>query len=194
TRDKLVGTRFKDYCTEPKRAEDGIRRVLSEDRVTNYELTLKSISGRQTVVSYNATTFKGTDGKLKGVFAAARDITEQKKLEGQIRESQNYNRSLIQSSVDALVTVDPQLVVTDVNEQMVKIAGYTKGELIGTSFPDYFTDSDRAAAGVRKTFEEGVVTNYELVLRNRHGRETLVSFNASVFKVTEGNVRGIFAA
>ncbi|TLZ61836.1 MAG: PAS domain S-box protein, partial [Methanobacteriota archaeon] len=193
-RDKLVGTPFKDYFTDPKRAEDGIRRVLSEDRVTNYELTLKSISGRQTVVSYNATTFKGTDGKLKGVFAAARDITEQKKLEGQIRESQNYNRSLIESSVDALVTVDPQLIVTDVNEQMVKIAGYTKGELIGTSFPDYFTDSDRAAAGVRKTFEEGVVTNYELVLRNRHGRETLVSFNASVFKDTQGNVRGIFAA
>jgi len=193
-RDKLIGIPFKNFFTDPKRAEDGIRRVLGEDRVTNYELTLRSVAGRQTVVSYNATTFKGTDGRLKGVFAAARDITEQKKLEGQIRESQNYNRSLIESSVDALVTVDPQLVVTDVNEQMVKITGYTKGELIGSSFPDYFTDSERAAAGVRKTLDEGVVTNYELVLRNRHGRETLVSFNASVFKDTEGHVRGIFAA
>jgi PAS domain S-box-containing protein len=88
-REELIGTPFKNYFTDPKRAEDGIRKVLAEDRVTNYELTLRSSRGTETVVSYNATTFRSADGKLKGVFAAARDITDQKRLEEELRQTQN---------------------------------------------------------------------------------------------------------
>jgi PAS domain S-box-containing protein len=193
-REALIGTPFKRYFTDPARAEEGIRRVLIEDRVTNYELTMRGQNGRETVVSYNATTFKGTDGRLRGVFAAARDITDQKRLEEELRQTQNYTRGLIEASVDALVTVDPQFLVTDVNEQTVRITGYSREELIGSPFPDYFTDPDRATVGVKQTLAEGFVTNYVLVLRSRTGKETPVSFNASVFKDTEGHVKGIFAA
>jgi PAS domain S-box-containing protein len=192
-KDELVGTPFKDYCTDPKCAEDGIRQVLSEGRVTNYELTIRSKEGKEVVVSYNATTFTGADGKLKGVFAAARDITDQKRLEEQLRQAQAYNRGLIESSVDAMLTVGPDDTVTDVNEQMVRLSGYGRDRLIGSSFKDYFTEPDRAAAGVKKTLDEGYVTNYELTLRSRHRRQILVSFNASVFKDGAGNVRGIYA-
>src|SRR5207247_7735546 len=134
--------------------------------------------GKETVVSYNATTFTGPDGKLRGVFAAARDITEHKRLEEQFRQAQNYNRGLIESSVDAMLTVDPQLMITDVNEQMVRLTGYSREQLIGSSFQEFFTEPDRAEAGVRKTLAEGFVTNYELTLRSRFRREILVSFNA----------------
>ncbi len=192
--DQLIGTPFKTYFTDPKRAEDGIRKVLADDRVTNYELTLRSRGGKETVVSYNATTFRSADGRLKGVFAAARDITEQKRLEEDLRQAQNYTRGLIEASVDALVTVDPEFRVTDVNEQTVRITGYSREELVGSLFPDYFTDPARAGEGVQKTLAEGFVTDYVLVLRSKTGRETLVSFNASVFKDTGGKVRGIFAA
>jgi PAS domain S-box-containing protein len=193
-REELIGTPFKRYFTDPARAEDGIRKVLAEDRVTNYELTMRSRDGKETVVSYNATTFKGVDGRLRGVFAAARDITDQKRLEEELRQTQNYTRGLIEASVDALVTVDPQFLVTDVNEQTVRITGYSRDELIGSPFPDYFTDPERATVGVKQTLAEGFVTNYVLVLRSRTGQETPVSFNASVFKDTEGHVKGIFAA
>ncbi|TLZ59606.1 MAG: PAS domain S-box protein, partial [Methanobacteriota archaeon] len=193
-RNKLIGTPFKTYFTEPQRAEEGIRRVLAEDRVTNYELTIRSSEGKETVVSYNATTFRATDGRLKGVFAAARDVTEQKKLEEQIRESQNYNRGLIEASLDPLITVDSEILITDVNAQMMKLTGFGREELIGSYFADYFTEPDRAVAGVRKTLDEGFVTNYELVLKPRVGPERLVSFNASVFKDTEGMLKGIFAS
>ncbi len=193
TREELVGTPFKDYCTDPKRAEDGIRRVLSDGRVTNYELTIRAKAGKELVVSYNATTFTGADGKLKGVFAAARDITDQKRLEEQLRQAQAYNRGLIDSSVDAMLTVGPDNTITDVNEQLVKLSGYPRELLLGSSFKDYFTEPDRAAAGVKRTLDEGYVTNYELTLRSRHRRHILVSFNASIFKDAAGNVRGIFA-
>ena len=84
SREELIGTPFKIYFTEPQRAEDGIRKVLAEDQVTNYELTMVNQDGKQTVVSYNATTFPLGDGRLRGVFAAARDITDQKRLEEEL--------------------------------------------------------------------------------------------------------------
>src|SRR2546427_3138342 len=186
SRDELLGTPFKDYFTEPKRAEEGIRKVLAEGTVTNYELTIRARNGSETVVSYNATTFTAADGTLRGVFAAARDITDQKGLEQELREQQAYNRGLIESSVDAMLTVDPGLTITDVNEQMAKLTGYSREQLIGSSFSEYFTEADRASTGVRQTLTAGFVTNYEPTLPARSRRVVLVSFNASVFKDTEG--------
>jgi PAS domain S-box-containing protein len=194
TREELIGTPFKEYFTDPGRAEEGVKLVLREGKVTNYELTARGKDGRETVVSYNAATFYDRDGKLEGVFAAARDITEQKKLEQQLREQQNYLRGLIESSVDGLVTVDPSNTITDVNDRMCEMAGYTRAELIGSPFPDYFTEPDRARSGVQQTFEAGVVTEYALTLVSRTRRPLQVSFNASVFKDPDGSVRGIFAS
>ena len=81
TRDELIGAPFKNYFTDPERAEAGIKRVLSGSKVTDYELTARARDGKETVVSYNATTFHDRDRKLQGVFAAARDVTERKRFE-----------------------------------------------------------------------------------------------------------------
>ncbi len=81
TRDELIGAPFKNSFTDPARAEAGIKRVLNEGKVTNYELTARARDGKETVVSYNATTFHDRDRKLQGVFAAARDVTELKRVE-----------------------------------------------------------------------------------------------------------------
>jgi PAS domain S-box-containing protein len=86
TRDELIGAPFKDYFTDPARAEAGIKLVLAEGKVTDYELTARARDGHETVVSYNATTFHDRDRKLQGVFAAARDVTERSRFEMQMRE------------------------------------------------------------------------------------------------------------
>ncbi|MBI5277433.1 MAG: PAS domain S-box protein [Burkholderiales bacterium] len=87
SRDELIGAPFKGCFTDPDRAEAGIRQVLSENKVTNYELTARARDGRQTVVSYNATTFYDRNRILQGVFAAARDITERKLLDQVLQEN-----------------------------------------------------------------------------------------------------------
>ncbi|MFZ2309793.1 MAG: PAS domain S-box protein [Rhodoferax sp.] len=81
TRDELIGAPFKNYFTDPQRAEDAIKRVLSEKKITDYELTALSRDSEETVVSYNATTFYDRDRVLQGVVAVARDVTEQKRLD-----------------------------------------------------------------------------------------------------------------
>ena len=86
TRDELIGAPFKKYFTDPERAEMSIKQALREKKVTNYELTARARDGRETVVSYNATTFYDRDRRLRGVFAAARDITERKRLDQVLQE------------------------------------------------------------------------------------------------------------
>jgi PAS domain S-box-containing protein len=88
TRDELIGAPFKNYFTDSARAEAGINRVLSEGKITNYELTVRSRDGNLTVVSYNATTFHDRHRRLQGVVAAARDVTELKHFE-QTRQQKN---------------------------------------------------------------------------------------------------------
>jgi len=81
TRDELIGAPFKSHFTDPDRADASIQLVLSEKKITNYELTTHARDGKETVVSFNATTFFDRDRNLQGVFGAARDVTEAKRLD-----------------------------------------------------------------------------------------------------------------
>ena len=194
TRDELIGAPFKNYFTDPARAEAGIKRVLNEKRVTDYELTARARDGKETVVSYNASTFYDRDRRLQGVFAAARDVTERKLAEEFLRTASGYARSLIEASLDPLVTISAQGKITDVNDASVQATGVPREQLIGTDFCDYFTKPDEARAGYEKVFSEGFVRDYPLAIRHTTGRVMDVLYNAAVYKDDAGSVLGIFAA
>src|SRR5664279_815159 len=87
TRDELIGAPFKNNFTDPERAEASIKLVLSEKKVTNYELTARARDDKETVVSFNATTFYDRDRTLQGVIAAARDVTERNRLDQALQET-----------------------------------------------------------------------------------------------------------
>jgi PAS domain S-box-containing protein len=108
TRDELIGAPFKNHFTDPGRAEAGIRRVLTEGKVTDYELTACARDGKQTVVSYNATTFHDRDRKLQGVFAAARDMTELKRFEHALQQSE-IQRARDAEHAKALASLNQEL-------------------------------------------------------------------------------------
>jgi PAS domain S-box-containing protein len=95
TRDELIGAPFRKFFTNPEHAAAGIRRVMSEKKITNYELTARDWEGRETVVSFNATTFYDRDRKLQGVFAAARDITERKLVEDELNQHRHHLQELV---------------------------------------------------------------------------------------------------
>ncbi len=99
TRDELIGAPFKSYFTDPVRAESSIKLVLSERKITDYELTARSRDGKETVVSYNATTFYDRDRRLQGMFAAARDITERKRLD-QVLQDKNAELESAKSAAE----------------------------------------------------------------------------------------------
>lgn len=180
TRDELIGSPFSSYFTDPQLAEEAFKLVLREGKVTRHELTMLSKTGKMTVVSFSASTFRDAGGKLQGVFAAARDITEQKGLEQRLRESEAYNRGLIDASVDGLITVDPMGAITDVNDRMCQMSGYSREELIGTRFIDYFTAGESVDSGMKHTFDKGMVTDCPLTMATRSGRPLGILFKGVV--------------
>jgi PAS domain S-box-containing protein len=129
-----------------------------------------------------------------GVFAAARDITERKLAEEKLKLANAYNRSLLEASLDPLVTIAADGKITDVNAATEKITGRSREELIGTDFSDYFMDPGKAKAGYQQVFREGSVTDYALEIRHTDGHITPVLYNAAVYRDAAENVIGVFAA
>src|SRR6187551_490109 len=109
TRDEVIGAPFKSYFTDPERAEAAIKLVLSEKKVTDYELTACARDGKKTVVSYNATTFYDRGRRLQGVFAAARDVTERKQVEAELREAKANAETASQTKSDFLASMSHEI-------------------------------------------------------------------------------------
>ena len=109
TRDEPIGAPFKGYFTDPERAEAAIKRVLSEKSVTDYELTARARDGKQTVVSYNATTFYDRNRTLQGVFAAARDVTERKRVEAELQQAEAVAESASRTKSDFLASMSHEI-------------------------------------------------------------------------------------
>ncbi len=105
-----------------------------------------------------------------------------------------YNRSLLESAIDPLVTIGKDGKITDVNLATEAVTGCSRTELLSTDFSDYFTDPAKARTGYQRVFREGIVRNYELEIRHRDGHETPVLYNASVYRDEAGEVVGVFAA
>ena len=187
SRERLVGTDFSDYFTEPEKARQGYKKVFEEGFVTDYPLTICHASGGLTHVLYNASVYKDREGKVLGVFAAARDVTAQ-------RQASQYARSLIEASLDPLVTISPDGKITDVNRATEEVTGIPRGRLIGSDFSDYFTEPSRAREGYTRVLAEGLVRDFPLTVRHGSGRTTDVLYNASVYKDEWGNMQGVFAA
>ena len=194
TRAQLIGTDFADYFTEPDKARQGYQQVFCEGQVRDYPLEIRHKDGHLTAVLYNASVYRNEAGQVIGVFAAARDISERKRTEEALRLANVYNRSLIEASLDPLVTIGPDGKITDVNTATEEVTGRSRQELIGTDFADYFTEPDKARAGYQEVFREGSVRDYPLEIRHRSGRLTLVLYNACVYRDPAGKVVGVFAA
>ncbi len=105
-----------------------------------------------------------------------------------------YNRSLIEASLDPLVTIGSDGKITDVNRSTENVTGFTRDELIGTDFSNYFTNAKMARKGYQQVFKEGFVLDYPLEIKHKNGHITPVLYNASVYKDDLGKVLGVFAA
>jgi PAS domain S-box-containing protein len=166
-----------------------------------YQLTYVRKDGSRLPAVVSVTALRDDDGKIIGYLLIGTDNTarkeieeEQKRLDQRLRDQQFYTRSLIESHIDALMATNPHGFITDVNKEMEALTGCTRDELIGAPFKDFFTDPERAEAGIRKVLREHKVSNYELTARARDGRETVVSFNATTFHDRERRLQGVFAA
>ncbi len=166
-----------------------------------YELTYVRKDGSRFPAVVSVTALRDEQETIIGYLLIGTDNTarnqveeERKKLDQRLRDQQFYTRSLIESNIDALMTTDPSGIISDVNSQMEVLTGCTRDELIGAPFKDYFTDPEKAQAGIALALREKKVTDFELTARARDGKETTVSYNATTFYDRNRALQGVFAA
>ena len=140
------------------------------------------------IVSEGADEFS----EIAGAINQMMDTLTQR--EEAIRQAAQYSRSLLEASLDPLVTISAEGKITDVNEASTKVTGVTREALIGTDFAEYFTDPDKAREGYQQVFAKSFVTDYPLTIRHTSGSLTEVLYNASVYRDDAGKVLGVFAA
>jgi PAS domain S-box-containing protein len=182
-REKLIGSNFFDYFTEPKKAAEVYREVFKKGSVTDSPLTFRHANGKLTDVLFNGSVYKDASGNVLGAVVVARDVTAQKLLS-------QYSLSLIEASLDPLITINTNGKITDMNEAFVNITGIAREELKGTDFFNYFTESQKAREVYQEVFSKGSVADSPLTLRHKKGNLTNVLFNGSVYKDDRGNVLG----
>jgi PAS domain S-box-containing protein len=272
-REKLLGSDFFDYFTEPQKAHDVYKEVFAKGSVTDSPLTFRHKNGKLTDVLFNGSVYKDDSGNVLGAVVVGRDIAEQKwatelriankelafqnnekekradeliiankelafqndekgkradeliiankELAFQNKEKEkradeliiankelvfqneekekraaeliiaNYARSLIEASLDPLVTINTKGKITDMNEAMATITGLSREELKGSDFFDYFTEPQKAREVYQEVFAKGSVADSPLTLRHTEGKLTDVLFNGSVYKDDRGNVLGV---
>jgi PAS domain S-box-containing protein len=161
-------------------------------------LTFSDITALKTVeeaLLKNTVELQASNEKLTAVDKELRQTIDQLgKTELALRNISKYNRSLLEASLDPLVTIDEEGRIADVNPSTEKITGYSREELIGTDFVHYFTETAKAKRVYQQAFTEGTVRDYPLSIRHRDGHITPVLYNAAVYRDETGKVSGIFAA
>ncbi len=157
-------------------------RTRDEEELHNYLMRLEEL-------------VKNRTGELKTMNARLlAEIAERRQAEEALQLAAAYSRTLIETSLDPLVTIDPAGKITDVNSATERATGLARERLIGTDFSDYFTEPDKAKAGYEKVFARGMVTDYPLTIQHLSGTCMDVLYNASVYRDERGAVIGIFAA
>ena len=126
--------------------------------------------------------------------ASLRDISEVKRVTESLRTASIYTRSLIEASLDPLVTISPDGMITDVNEASVRATGVPRDQLVGTDFCEYFTDPELARQGYRAVLSDGEVHDYPLAIQHVDGSVTDVLYNAAIYRDEQGVTQGVFAA
>lgn len=188
-RENLIGSDFSEYFTEPGKAAAGYRKVLTDGFVRDYPLTLRHTSGRTIDVLYNANVYRNAKGELQGVFAAARDITDQKKA----HEEQFRLAAIVEYSNDGIIGKTLEGVIFSWNTGAEKMYGYSAKEIIGKHIsillpPDH---QDEIVQIIEKIRKGETILRQETVRKRKDGVIIDVSLTLSPIKDSEGRLVGI---
>ena len=197
TREELMKLSFQDITYPGDLDTDlSLMRNILDGQIDNYTHEKRYIRKDGLLVWINLT--KSLSRKPSGdpdyFITVVEDISKRKQNEEALQLASLYSRSLIETSLDPLVTISTKGKITDVNIATEKVTGMSRENLIGRDFVDFFTEPKLARAGYLKAFEQGKVIDYPLAIRHTSGAITDVLYNASVYRNEQGEILGVFAA
>jgi len=192
TREELTGTSFAEYFTDPERAYKGVGLVFETGEVRDYELVMKAKDGTETIVSYNASVYRDQKGNVVGAFAAARDITERKRTEKSVLESEEKFKAISSSAKDAIIMMDDEGNISYWNEAAETIFGYLVQEALGKELhtflaPRKYHDACRRGILIFKATGCGAVVGKTLEIEaiRKDGTMFPIELSVSAVKIEE---------
>jgi PAS domain S-box-containing protein len=177
--EEVLGKNVGILYAEPEQGSKLHAKTLKEGRCVQEIMNVRK-NGELFPCLLSASPLRSARGEAIGVMAVSRDITERKKVEEQLRAASLYARSLIEASLDPLVTISPDGKISDVNQATEQVTGLSRERLIGSDFSDYFSESDKAREGYQRAMSQGWVKDYPLSIRHMTGKTTDVLCNARV--------------
>lgn len=193
SRQQLEGADFFFFFRQADQVKAMMQRVLEKGRADSQVFEVEWASGQIAYYEIHMSPFEGESGRPGGIFCVFRDISEDQATGNKIRAASQYARSLIEASLDPLVTISPEGKIMDVNRATERATGFGREVLIGSDFSTYFTEPEKARIGYQQVFSQGHVHDYPLILRHASGKLTDVLYNASLY-YEGGQVAGVFAA
>lgn len=189
-REKLIGSDFSAYFTDGNRALEGFAKVLTEGTVRDYPLTVRHSSGSTTEVLCSASLYKDEKGKILGAFALARDVTEQKRAEGIVRESEERFRFTFEQAAVGIAHVALDGRWLRVNQKLCEITGYPSEELLQKTFQDitFPVDLAKDLNYVKQVLEDKIKT-YSMEKRYIRKDGSLIWVNITVSLVRDSESR-----
>jgi len=192
-RSAVVGSPLASFFVNQESVSASLASCFSHGKETASPQRLRLPDETALPVLLNGSVFRDrSDGLVHGALFCVNPVSAA--VFSDVSRSRSYARGLLEASLDALMVIGRDGRLSDVNEAMVKLTGRSRVSLTGSPFKDLFRDAEKAGRGVELTFLEGSVRAYDLDLRDINGDIVPVSFNATVYRDSEGAVQGVFAS
>ncbi len=193
SREQMIGTQVLDVYEDPEERAALLSAVLERGELVDYGIHLKTGDGRVIDTSVNTHVLRGPDGEFAGVEGTLRDVSERKRIEEALRQSEQKYRSIFENVQDIFYRVDPAGIITEISPS-VERCGYKRERLIGTPIVDLYENPDDRATLLEAVLEQGEVVDYEIRLKTADGRITYTSVSTHVVRGPDGEFAGVEGA
>jgi len=197
TRAEVLGRNYLDLFIPAEQYDmvtDAMKRVLAGEPISSYENPIRGADGSEQFYIWNIDRVIDDKGEPCAIIAVGHDVTERRKMLEALEAAAAYTRSIIEASLDPLVTINQDGKVTDLNRATEQIVNLPREQIIGNDFSDYFTEPEKARKVFQHVFKRGFVRDYPLAIKGRFGVVRDVLYNATVYRNRAGEIEGVFAA
>jgi diguanylate cyclase (GGDEF)-like protein/PAS domain S-box-containing protein len=190
TQEELIGTQVLDIYENPEERSALLKALFESGVVIDYEVHLKAGDGRARSTSVSTHLLRGPDGAFAGVEGSLRDISERKRIEEALRESEARYRRVFDNVQDLFYRTDASGIITDISPSVERY-GYTREQLIGTQVLDVYEDPEERAALLKALAEKGVAVDSEVHLKTADGQVRDASVSAHLQRGPDGSPIGV---
>ena len=157
------------------------------------ELRVKHKDGKFFWFEVKGKTFRDLNGETNALLIS-RDITERKKIEQKLKESEKKYRMLIENALEGIWVIDENSITSFVNPRMAEMLGYSKDEMLGKELFDFM--DERGISIAKRNVErrkQGIKEQHDFEFLRKNGTRIYASLETSPITDEEGNYRGAIA-